>query len=522
MSRSISSSQQSRSGGSYHQRPRHDKRNEHTAPQQEQVLFPGSVAKVFHDILRKNSNAKTYDSLFYKLQSIMKCTFKSPKEVNRNDVFMFNEYGTEPGEEPIIIKPNSFDAEKWVSLYVQSIPDLKLPAYTVEWSVPFLWVFDNIQTSIDGIDRTKWIAQTRTRDEEGELLRSHEDYETSCAIRKEQRAKILAMLTDIIKNNHERVCVSTEEPLEIPTFSGPDSVYTFYALRLTWLLITMHGNHINFGKELNMFAYVINISRQHAFDEYITRMKHLRTDKSIREKYGTELCDLLAKLIEETFTFHHSNGIGKNNIPMYVKNMIQHIINYLDVHGKVIPKRHVFGNPLQITLKLLKNRYSGTLKREVTAILQTYPKEALEAYLLDTFVGNGCLTQHMYDSFLLMHKLYDTDVIERAIRGGFCGRNNDIKVHQLAYAVIFGIMNPIDCLADDSFLPPDLRIDSLIIMFEASPVNKTRAIYEQTKDILRSISDRITKRQAFKLIDCFQKIGIQCPSFIVEKKSADA
>lgn len=507
-----------------YQQGNHQRQDRHFSQQSptqgEACLYPGSVAKVFHDLLLKNSNVKTYDETFFKLQSIMKATFKNAKPVNRSFLRVFNERGS-VADEPIVIKADSFDAETWADLYVRSIPDLKLPAYSVEWFDTFSWVFANVRESVDAIDRSKWITETRTRDEEGELERSHDDYERVCAERKEQRGKIVAMLTDIIKNNHEQRCVSVEEPLEVPMFSGPESVYMFYSLRLAWLIMTMHGNHINFGSELNQFTIVINISKRYSFKDYITRMAHLRSNKILRNRYGPELCDVLAKLIEETFMYHHSEGVNKGNVPLYAKNMIDHVVDYLDVHGKVIPKKRVFGNPLQNTLRLLKNRYSGNLKTEVTALLQTYPKEVLEAYLLDSFVGNSCLTDCMYDSFLLMHKLYDLPTIKQAIVGGFCGRKRETKIHQLAYAMVIGVLKPNECLFDDSFLPAEDRIESLIIALEGSPVDTGRSIYEGAKDILMKVSSEITKRQAFRLIDCCEKIKQPCPQFITDKTVTD-
>lgn len=300
-SRSSTSSSSSRSSNTRQpnrNRPRQSQNNRQHGQQNDRFnyspkeetalqLFPSSVIKIFHDIIVKNVNAKVYDETFYKLQMIMKSTFKGSRPVNQNDLRFFNGHGQETTDQPITIAPDSFDAEKWVSLYVRSIPDIKLPAYDTNWSVPFLWIFDNIQTSLDGIDRLKWIAETRTFDKEaGEMERSHEDYERSVTARKEQRAKVLKLITEIIANNHLSVCPSIEDTVDVPTFTSPESVYMFYALRITWLLITMHGNHINFGEELNQFTYLINPTKAYAVDEYVRAMKSLRTDEQLRSFYG--------------------------------------------------------------------------------------------------------------------------------------------------------------------------------------------------------------------------------------------
>ena len=449
---------------------------------------------------------------------IMKSTFNHGKPVNQNDLRFFNGHGQITTEQPITIAQNSFDAEKWVSLYVQTIPDLKLPAYDTDWSVPFLWIFDNIQTSLDGIDRSKWITETKTFDKEaGEMERSHEEYERSVAARKDYRAKVLKMLTEIIANNHLPVCPSIEDPVEVPSFTSPESVYMFYALRITWLLITMHGNHINFGEELNQFTYLINPSKSYVIDEYVRAMKSLRADEQLRSFYGNPLSDLLAKLIENCFMLHHSSGSFKGNFPMFTKNMIDDIVPFLDTANAIIPKRRMFGDPVQRTLKLLRNRYSGQSKAEVTALLQTYPTEALKQYLLDDFVSDDALTNTMFDSFLLMHKLYDIPTIKQAIVGGFCARSTDIKVHQLAYAMVFGFIKPEECMFNDDFLATPRRIDALVIAIENSPVDIGREILKATSEALTLMESSITSAQSTKLYDCFEKVGLKCPSMIQSK-----
>ena len=478
-------------------------------------LFPSSVIKIFHNLVIKNVNAKVYDETFYKLQMIMKSTFKTGRPVNQNDLRFFNGYGQITTDQPIIIAQNSFDAEKWVSLYVRSIPDLKLPAYDTNWSVPFLWIFDNIQTSLDGIDRSKWITETRTFDKEaGEMERSHEDYERNVTARKEHRSKVLKMLTEIITNNQLSVCPSIEDPIEIPTFMSPESVYMFYALRISWLLITMHGNHINFGEELNRFTYLINPTKTYAIDAYICAMKVLRTDEQLRSFYGNSLSDLLAKLIENCFMLYHSSGVFKGNIPLFTKNMIDDIVPFLDTTNTIIPKRRTFGDPMQKTLLLLKNRYGGETKVEVTALLQTYPTEALKRYILDEFVSDNALTNTMFDSFLLMHKLYDIPTIKQAIIGGFCARSMNIKVHQLAYSMVFGFIKPEECMFNDDFLPSSQRIDSLIIAIENSPVDIGREILKDSSEALPLMESSMDSSQATKLHDCFEKVGIKCPPMI--------
>ena len=487
---------------------------EETNPQ----LFPSSVIRIFRDLIIKNVGAKVYDESFYKLQMIMKSTLKHGKPVNQNDLRFFNGYGKTITEQPITIAPNSFDAEKWVSLYVRSIPDLKLPAYDTNWSVPFLWIFDNIQTSLDGIDRSKWITETKTFDKEaGEMARSHEEYERSVADRKDHRAKVLKLLTEIIANNHLPVCPSIEDPVEVPCFTSPESVYMFYALRITWLLITMHGNHINFGEELNQFTYLINPTKAYEFDEYVRAMKALRTDEQLRSFYGNPLSDLLAKLIENCFMLHHSSGSFKGNIPLFTKNMIDDIVPFLDTANAIIPKRRIFGDPVQRTLKLLKNRYSGKSKVEVTALLQTYPTEALKQYLLDDFVSDSALTDTMFDSFLLMHKLYDIPTIKQAIVGGFCARSMNIKVHQLAYSMVFGFIKPEECMFNDDFLPVPQRIDALVTAIESSPVDIGREILKASSEALPLMESIITSAQATKLYDCFEKVGLKCPPMIQSK-----
>ena len=510
-------------------RPRQSQSNRQHGPQNDRFnyspkeetalqLFPSSVAKIFYDIIIKNVNSKVYDETFYKLQMIMKSTFNRGKPVNKDDLRFFNGYGKTTTDQPITIAQNSFDAEKWVSLYVRSIPDLKLPAYDTDWSVPFLWIFDNIQTSLDGIDRSKWIAETRKFDKEaGEMERSHEDYERSVADRKDHRAKVLKLLTEIITRNHTSVCPSIEDPINVPCFIVPESVYMFYVLHITWLLITMHGNHLNFGEVLNQFTYLINPTKKYSIDEYIHAMKTLRTDEQLRSFYFEPLSDLLAKLIENCFMLHHSSGPFNGNIPLFTKNMIDDIVPFLDTANAIIPKRRMFGDPVQRTLKLLKNRYSGDTTVEVTALLQTYPPEALKRYLLDDFVSDNALTNTMFDSFLLMHKLYDIPTIKQAIVGGFCGRSTNIKVHQLAYSMVFGFIKPEECMFDDSFLAIPQRIDSLVIAIENSPVDIGREILKATSEALPLMESSITKAQIYKLYDCFEKVGLKCPLLIQSK-----
>ena len=476
-------------------------------------LFPSSVIKIFRDLIIKNVNAKVYDETFYKLQMIMKSTFPRGKPVSQNDLRFFNGHGQITTEQPITIAQNSFDAEKWVSLYVQTIPDLKLPAYDTNWSVPFLWIFDNIQTSLDGIDRSKWITETKTFDKEaGEMERSHENYERSVAARKDYRAKVLKMLTEIISNNHLPVCPSIEDPIEVPSFTSPESVYMFYALRITWLLITMHGNYINFGEELNKFTYLINPTKQYSIEEYIRAMKTLRTDEQLRSFYGAPLSDLLAKLVENCFMLYHSSGSFKGSIMYFAKQMIDDIVPFLDTANEIIPKKRLFGDPMQRTLKLLKNRYSGQSKVEVTALLQTYPIEALKQYLLDGFVSDNALTNTMFDSFLLMHKLYDIPTIRQAIIGGFCARKTDIKIHQLAYSMVFGFIKPEECMFNDDFLPETQRVDALITAVENSPVDIGREILKSVSEALPLMDSSITSAQFYKLSDCFEKVSLKCPS----------
>lgn len=524
-----SSSRSSNSRQHNYNRPRQSQSNRQHGPQNDRFnysppeeanlqLFPSSVVRVFHDLIIKNVSAKVYDESFYKLQMVMKSTFKNGKPVNQNDLRFFNGHGKTATDQPITIAQNSFDAEKWVSLYVRTIPDVKLPAYNTDWSVPFLWIFDNIQTSLDGIDRTKWITQTKTFDKEaGEMERSHEDYERNVATRKEHRAKVLKMLTEIIANNHNHVCPSVEDPIDVPCFIVPESVYMFYALHITWLLITMHGNHINFGEVLNQFTYLINPTKEYPIDEYIYAMKILRTDEQLRSFYFEPLSDLLAKLIENCFMFHHSSGPFKGNIMYFAKNMIDDIVPFLDTSNEIIPKRRVFGNPMQRTLKTLKNHYSGETKVEVTALLQTYPIEALKQHLLDSFVGNDALTDTMFDSFLLMHKLYDIPTIRQAIIGGFCARKNEVKINQLAYAMVFGFIKPEECMFNDDFLPVNQRVDSLVIAVENSPVDIGREILKATSEALPLMESSITSAQATKLYDCFEKVGLKCPSMIQSK-----
>lgn len=535
-SRSSTSSSSSRSSNSRppnRNHPRQSQSNRQHGPQNDRFnytpkeetalqLFPSSVVRIFRDLIVKNVNAKVYDETFYKLQMIMKSTFKNGKPVNQNDLRFFNGHGQITTEQPITIAQNAFDAEKWVSLYVRTIPDIKLPAYDTNWSVPFLWIFDNIQTSLDGIDRSKWITETKTFDKEiGEMERSHENYERSVAARKEHRAKVLRMLTEIIANNHISVCPSIEDPIDIPSFTSVESVYMFYALRITWLLVTLHGNHVNFGEELNQFTYLINPSKTYEIDEYVRAMKALRSDEQLRSFYGKPLSDLLAKLIENCFLLHHSSGLFNGNIPLFTKNMIDDIVPFLDTANAIIPKRRMFGDPMQSTLKLLKNRYSGKSKVEVTALLQTYPTEALKRYLLDDFVSNNALTNTMFDSFLLMHKLYDIPTIKQAIVGGFCARSTNIKVHQLAYSMVFGFIKPEECMFDDNFLDASQRIDSLVIAIENSPVDIGREILKATSEALPLMEYSITSAQATKLYDCFEKVGIKCPSTIQSKAAVN-
>ena len=531
-SRSSSRSSSSRSSNTRQpdrNRPRQSQSNRQHGPQNDRFnytpkeetalqLFQDSVIQTFYDTIVKNVSAKVYDETFYKLQMIMKSTFKNGKPVNQNDLRFFNGYGQTTTEQPITIAPDSFDAEKWVSLYVRSIPDLKLPAYDTNWSVPFLWIFDNIQTSLDGIDRSKWITETKTFDKDaGEMERSHEDYERSVAARKEQRAKVLKLLTEIIANNHISVCPSIEDSIEVPSFTSPESVYMFYALRITWLLITMHGNHINFGEELNQFTYLINPTKQHPLEEYVRAMKTLRTDEQLRSFYGNPLSDLLAKLIENCFMFHHSSGVLKGSIMYFVKEMIDDVIPFLDTAHTVIPKRRIFGDPMQNTLLRLKNRYSGKSKVEVTALLQTYPIEALKQYLLDEFVSNNALTNTMFDSFLLMHKLYDIPTIRQAIIGGFCGRSTNTKIYQLAYAMVFGYIKPEECMFNDDFLPASQRTDALVKAIENSPVEIGREILKAASEALPLMESSIDISQFTKLYDCFEKIGLKCPSIVLSK-----
>ncbi len=497
--------------------PQNDRFNYRPKETADRQLYTSSVIRTFRELLIKNSNAKTYDETFYKLQLIMKSTFHGGKPTNECDLSNFNRFGKMVTEEPMTIKPNTFAAEKWVDLYVRTIPDIKLPAYNVDWSVPFLWIFDNIQTSIDGIDRSKWITETRTRDEDGEMERTHESYEQNVAARKAYRANVLGLLTDIIKNNHESVCPSIEDPITVPTFTGKESVYMFYALRVTWMLITMHGNHINFGAELNPKMMLVNPSKAYHIDHYVKAMRDLRCDLAIRAKYGEDLCECIAKLIETAFLFHHSADQAKGNVPLFAKEMIDTIIRYLDTMHVIIPVRRAFGNPMERTLKLLKNRYSGQTKVEITAILQTYPVEALKDHLLNGFVSDNCLTEYMFDSFLLMYKLYDLPTIKQAIVGGFCARSKDIKVHQIAYAMVFGIFTPSECLNDDTFLNASERIDAMIVALESAPVDVARAIFKDSEEALDSVSEKLTKQQATKLYDCCEKMGVKCSSMIAVK-----
>ena len=535
-SRSSTSSSSSRSSNSRQpnrNRPRQSQGNRQYGPQNDRFnysppeestlqLFPSSVVKTFCDLIIKNVNAKVYDETFYKLQMIMKSTFNKGKPVNRNDLRFFNSHGQITTERPITIAQNAFDAEKWVSLYVRSIPDLKLPAYDINWSVPFLWIFDNIQTSLDGIDRSKWITETKTFDKEaGEMERSHENYERSVANSKEHRAKVLKLLTEIITNNHIIVCPSIEDPVEVPYFTSPESVYMFYALRITWLLITMHGNHINFGEKLNQFTYLINPSKTYTVDEYVRAMKALRANEQLRSFYGNPLSDLLAKLIENCFLVHHSSGASKGNIPLFTKNMIDDIIQFLDTANEIVPKKRLFGDPVQRTLKLLKNRYSEQSKVEVTALLQTYPIEALKQHLLDDFVSDNAMTINMFNSFLLMHKLYDISTIKQAIIGGFCARKTDIKIHQLAYSIVFGFIKPEECMFNDDFLPAPQRIDALITAVENSPVDIGREILKASSEALPLMDSVMTRAQATKLYDCFEKVGLTCPSMIQSKAAVN-
>ncbi len=481
-------------------------------------LYPSSVIRTFRDLIIKNSNAKTYDETFYKLQMIMKSTFKGGKPANERDLATLNRFGKTVTEEPITIKRGEFTAEKWVDLYVRSIPDIKLPAYNIDWSVPFLWIFDNIQTSIDGIARSKWITETHTRDEDGELELSHEDYARDVAARKAYRAKVLELLTDLIKNNHEPVCPSIEDPITLPAFTGKESVYMFYALRVAWMLITMHGNHINFGPELNPMTMLINPSKAYVIGQYVKAMRDLRCDEAIRTKYGEDLCDCIADVIEHVFLFHHSPDDVKGNIPVLVKSIIEVVIKYLDIMHIINPvRRYAIGNTMETTLRRLKNRYSGTHKVVVTAILQTYPIEALKEHLLDSFVCNECLTQHMFDSFLLMYKLYDLPTIRQAIIGGFCARSKDIRVHQIAYALVFDIFKPSECLNDESFLNVSEKADSLIIALESAPVDIARGIFKDSEATLNSVSEKLTTQQATKFFDCCEKMGIKCPPKIMVK-----
>ena len=197
--------------------------------------------------------------------------------------------------------------------------------------------------------------------------------------------------------------------------------------------------------------------------------------------------------------------------------MIDDIVPFLDTANAIMPKRRMFGDPVQRTLKLLKNRYSGDTKVEITALLQTYPTEALKRYLLDDFVSDNALTRYMFDSFLLMHKLYDVPTIKQAIVGGFCGRSADIKVHQLAYSMVFGFIKPKECMFDDSFLPASQRIDALVIAIENSPADIGREILKATSEALSLMESSMTSAQATKLYDCFEKVGLKCPSIIQSK-----
>jgi hypothetical protein len=481
-------------------------------------LYPSSVIRTFRELIIKNSNAKTYDETFYKLQMIMKSTFKGGKPTNERDLANFNRFGKATTEEPITIKKDTFDAKKWVVLFVRSIPDIKLPAYNIDWSVPFLWIFDNIQTSIDGISRSRWITETRTYDEDGELERSHEEYERGVNEHKAHRAKVLELLTDLIKNNHDPVCPSIEDPITIPSFTGKESVYMFYALRVAWMLITMHGNHINFGPELNPMTMLINPSKAYVIEQYVKAMRDLRCDEAIRTKYGEDLCDCLADVIEHVFLFHHSPDGVKGNVLVLVNYIMDITIKYLDTMHVINPVRQgAIGNPMETTIRRLKNRYSGTHKVVITAILQTYPIEALKEHLLDSFVCNECLTQHMFDSFLLMYKLYDLPTIRQAIIGGFCARSQDIRVHQIAYALVFDIFKPSECLNDDSFLNASEKADSLIIALESAPVDIARGIFKDSEATLDSVSEKLTTQQATKFFDCCEKMGIKCPPKIMVK-----
>lgn len=474
------------------------------------VLHPDSVEIYFRTLLLKNCNAKTFDENFFKLHQIMKSTFDHGKPCNLKDLSMFNLYGHTVSA-PIKIEENTFDAEAWANLFFRCLPDLQFPAYSKEWSVPLVWIFNNIYTSIDGIDRSKWITQTRTFDKDaGEMARSHDEYDRDVASAKARREEVTKMLEDTIGKNHLKEIPSISMEVTIPEFHGEEQVYSFYSIRLAWTLITMRANHINFGKELNKFTALINPSKCYSAEEYADGMKSLRCDSILHDHYGEELPETLAMLVQSTYEFHHSAlESTKGNKCMLALRYIDNIVSYLNSINPSASRAPVRIPKIQRTLTMLKNKYSEKTKVEITTILQSYSKETLEKYLLDYFVRSVNINT-MFADFVLMFKLFDVPVIQKAITGGFSARSQKVRIHQLAYAIILGIFGT-EVLYDDTYLNTDERIETLLLAVQSGPVDIGIRVLQKTETMVMDFDKSMTSRQKTLMKDCYEKTGLRCP-----------
>jgi hypothetical protein len=514
---------------------------------EERFLYPSSAIKVLYDLITPNTEYETYQCAFNKLQALMKATFDPRAQQskymrpNLEDLENLNQFGQGENETPITLYPNKFNAKEWATLYIQSIPNLKLPKYDSDWADLFIWVFRNILTAINGIERTENIEETRTLDAYTKTMkRTHNEYQTAVNDFNKYRDDILDMLTGLVASK-TKSGPSPINPLHDPSFTEHDdkSVYAAYAPRLAWTLITMRANHINFGVELNNMTILINPSEPHEFKEYTEALHTLRCTSDIRSKYGEALSNCLTTLIERCFMYHHCNT--DDDITSVTKDMIDIIISYLDINllyscpnfknnsfvGKLRAlSRYSAEERLGCEITMLRNIYpecdseaapeelrkANTIKRTaIEARFKTYPPEALNKHLLRNILSDEVEMRKLFAYFTLSLTLCDIGAFRAAITAGFNTRLSKTKIGQIGCSLALNIFTPEECLNDDTFLDQSDRIDALIFALNNAPKNIACDVLQNNKDFIERTKGSFTSMQEWGMFDCCRKHKIPNP-----------
>lgn len=440
---------------------------ESTLTPKEPKLYLNSVENYFKDLLINNCYAETYDEAIYQLQTIMKMTFeKNSANFNIHAINRLNNNNFEG--DYVIILPGKFDASKWLKLYTFCLPDLSFPKYTKEWGKAIIWGYKNVREAIDAIQKSVYIAQTKQINEKtGKPDMDRDEYHVTKNTMNSIYKNILDVIDKIIMKSSIEEIESIKNSLVLPTFIDNDiDVYRFFSIRVAWMMISLRGNYINFGEELNPFTQLINYSKEYPKEEYILAMTTLRERSYLENKYGHKLCSCIARLIEETLKFNYMND---KNIVTYISNFSNITFEYLNSNEN--KRKTIFSQePIQKEISVLINSYTETTQDNVILILNTYTQTDLEKYMLPLIINNR---NPSYDLFLLLFKYFNKEIIKQNVIGGLFGRPQETQAKQLSYLLQLRLIS-LQEIFENEYAKGDLFMDIIITLFDSEIISSNK------------------------------------------------